>query len=160
MTVGGLAWSLMRPLQPDRMVQLADAVETDHVRSLLNRDHLTDVLSSDKHTVKPWFAGKLPFAPPVTDLAADGFPLVGGRLDVLEHRTVALVYQRDKHMISLFIWPSDSAAMPPRAMSTTDGYHILHWVANGMEFWAVSDVESKELSRFAELQDAAATSAR
>jgi anti-sigma factor RsiW len=161
LAVGGLSWSIMMPSSrhiADPSIQLADAVESDHVRSLLNLDHLTDVLSSDKHTVKPWFAGKLPFAPPVPDLASDGFPLIGGRLDVIEHQTVAaLVYKKDKHLINLFIWPTGSGAAPYETITTPRGYHIIHWIANGMEFWAVSDVESKELVHFADLQGTATT---
>jgi anti-sigma factor RsiW len=161
LAVGGLSWSIMMRSSghdANPSIQLADAIESDHVRSLLNLDHLTDVLSTDKHTVKPWFAGKLSFVPPVADLASDGFPLIGGRLDVIEHQTIAaLVYKKDKHIINLFVWPSSIAAAPNLAATTARGYHIIHWTINGMEFWAVSDVESKELAHFADLQSAAPT---
>jgi anti-sigma factor RsiW len=161
LAVGGLSWTILTRSSghgADPSMQLADAIESDHVRSLLNLDHLTDVLSTDKHTVKPWFAGKLPFAPPVADLASDGFPLIGGRLDEIQHQTVAaLVYKKDKHIINLFIWPSVGAAASNQVITTARGYHIIHWVANGMEFWAVSDVESKELAHFADLQGEAPT---
>jgi anti-sigma factor RsiW len=160
--VGAWSWTLLTPLgrHADSSNQLADAIESDHLRSLLNPDHLTDVLSSSKHTVKPWFAGKLPFSPPVNDLAAEGFPLLGGRLDVLDfHPIAALVYQRDKHIISLFIWPSDHTLVPPRAITTAHGYHIVCWTAEGMEFWAVSDVEAAQLAHFADLQRAASAPA-
>jgi anti-sigma factor RsiW len=131
---------------------LADAVEADHVRSVLSPEHLTDVLSTDKHTVKPWFIGKISFAPPVQDYAAEGFPLVGGRLDVLDHQTVAaLVYHYKKHVINLFIWPAADAAVPPQLLSTARGYHMIHWTDGGMTFWAISDADPTQLQRFAEL---------
>jgi len=129
---------------------VAEEVTASHVRSLM-ADHLTDVASSDQHTVKPWFHGKLDFAPPVEDLAADGYPLIGGRLDYLEHRAVAaLVYRHAQHPINLFIFPSGGADSAPRA-SVDNGYNILHWTAGGMAFWAVSDLNAAELADFARL---------
>lgn len=127
--------------------QVAQQVQTAHVRSLM-ADHLMDVASSDQHTVKPWFNGKLDFSPPVTDLAAQGFPLIGGRLDYLDGRQVAaLVYQRNKHYINLFIWPSTNNGTMPVA-STYNGYHLYHWSQTGMTFWAVSDLNIEELQAF------------
>src|SRR5581483_424721 len=126
---------------------VAEDVVSDHVRSLL-ADHLFDVRSTDQHTVKPWFLGKLNYAPPVTDLAADGFPLVGGRLDYVSGRNVAaLVYQRQKHTINLFVWPSDdgSSVAPP---SSIRGFQVEHWIRDGMTFWAVSDLNAAELHEF------------
>jgi anti-sigma factor RsiW len=114
-------------------------------------NHLVDVPSSDQHTVKPWFNGKLDFAPYVEDLAADGFPLVGGRLDYIDNRTVAaLVYQRRKHSINLFIWPSPGADKPAQQFSV-NGYNIIRWTNSGSTYWAVSDVNSTDLSEFAKL---------
>lgn len=117
-----------------------------HVRSL-QVQHLVDITTSDRHVVKPWFNGKLDFAPPVVDLAADGFPLVGGRLDYLDRRTVAaLVFRRRAHFINLYIWPGEG----PRGGVTRreDGYSLIHWGASGLQFWAVSDVDPRELARF------------
>jgi anti-sigma factor RsiW len=129
--------------------RLAQDVTSSHVRSLM-ASHLTDVASSDQHTVKPWFDGKIDFAPPVIQLADHGFPLVGGRLDYLENRTVAaLVYQRQKHLINLFIWPSthDAAAK----VINQNGYHLIHWSGAGMTCWAVSDLNINELTDFTRL---------
>jgi anti-sigma factor RsiW len=131
--------------------QLIDEVVSGHVRSLM-ADHLTDVASSDKHTVKPWFDGKLDFSPAVVDLAEHGFPLVGGRLDYLENRPVAaLVYRRHKHFINLFVWPTTATSAPPEHRVSRHGFTLIHWAASGMTYWAVSDLNPAELSEFAEL---------
>lgn len=115
-------------------------------------NHLTDVLSSDQHTVKPWYDGKVDFAPLVVDLKEHGFPLFGGRLDYLENRPVAaLVYQRQKHFINLFIWPATNAAPLEKKTFIRKGYNLIHWTDAGMTFWAVSDLNSSELHDFEEL---------
>jgi len=130
---------------PDRLV-LASVLDA-HVRSL-QPGHLTDVLSSDRHTVKPWFDGRLDFSPPVADLASEGFPLTGGRLDVVGGRSVAaLVYARGKHVVSLFVWPTEQAEAPGRSGSA-NGYQWAQWVRGGMSFWVVSDVAAEELAEF------------
>ena len=128
---------------------LADQVVADHVRSLL-ATHLVDVASSDQHTVKPWFDGKVDFAPEVRDFAAEGFPLVGGRLDYLAGRTVvALVYRRHQHPINLLISPAPGRAdSAPQAM-TRRGYNLIQWTQGEMSYWAVSDLNAGELSQFA-----------
>jgi anti-sigma factor RsiW len=131
---------------------LAQEVISSHVRSLLAA-HLLDVPSTDQHTVKPWFDGKLKFSPPVHDFAEQGFRLTGGRLDYFHGREVAaLVYQRRLHVINLFIWPSESGHNTAVESFTKDGYNVSHWENNGFVYWAVSDVNAEDLSAFAELQ--------
>jgi anti-sigma factor RsiW len=128
--------------------ELARQVLDAHLRSL-QLTHLTDVASTDQHTVKPWFVGKLDFAPAVVDLASDGFPLVGGRLDVVGGRSVAaLVYARRKHVINVFVWPSEKADAGPRS-GAERGYAWIQWTRSGMRFWAVSDVAAPDLEELA-----------
>jgi len=111
--------------------------------------HLTDVASTDQHTVKPWFAGKLDFSPPVQDLASSGYPLVGGRIDYLSERPIAvLVYRRQQHVINVFMWPTAERVLAPLTWSMR-GFHVKHWTRSGMSFWAVSDVNDAELSGLA-----------
>jgi anti-sigma factor RsiW len=115
-------------------------------------DHLMDVASSDQHTVKPWLDAKLDFAAPVTDLAGQGFALIGGRLDYLDnHSVAALVYQRRKHFINLFIWPTTSGAAKAQQVVTREGYHLVHWTDADFNYWAVSDVSEGDLQTFKSL---------
>jgi anti-sigma factor RsiW len=142
-----LAAAIVLTLLPAGRPGLVAALVDDHVRAL-QPGHLLDVVSTNQHTVKPWFDGRLDFAPPVRDLAAAGFPLVGGRLDYLRGRSVAvLVYSHGKHIIELFVWPASAAAREP-ARSRRDGYNIVHWTADGMSLSAVSDVEPAGLEQF------------
>jgi anti-sigma factor RsiW len=124
-----------------------DELVSSHVRSL-EANHLLDIDSTDQHTVKPWFAGKLEFSPPVVDLSADGFPLVGGRLDFVENqRVAALVYHRNKHIINLFIWPGETESQ----VDVNNGFNLIRFPCKGMVCWAVSDVNAGELQRFCDL---------
>jgi len=128
--------------------QIAEEVLASHVRSLLV-DHLTDVASSDQHTVKPWFAGKLDVSPPVIDLAAHGYPLIGGRLDYLNQRQVAaLVYRHQQHVINLFVWAQSGRAPAPRPPAEIQGYNLRRWQEGDLTFWAISDLNPGELDEF------------
>ena len=144
--------SLLPRLQrPGAEQFLATQLIASHVRSLM-ADHLTDVASSDQHTVKPWLDVKLDFAAPVVDLSGDGFPLIGGRLDYLDnHSVAALVYQRRKHFINLFIWPTTSKDSKEQKMVERDGYHLVHWADGDFTYWAVSDVSVGDLQNFQRL---------
>jgi mycothiol system anti-sigma-R factor len=127
---------------------LATQLIASHVRSLM-ASHLTDVASSDQHTVKPWLDAKLDFAPPVVDLTNKGFPLIGGRLDYLDNRPVAaLIYHRRQHFINLFIWPAAPNADKMPKTLTRDGYQLLHWDSSPFNYWAVSDVSEADLQAF------------
>ena len=124
---------------------LQDELLAGHVRSLL-ADHLTDVATSDQHTVKPWFNGRIDFSPPVTDLSSRGYPLVGGRVDYVAGRVVAvLVYRRNGHVINVFVWPSQD---PSRSTSERDGYNVIGFGEAGLRFWIVSDLNTVELEEF------------
>ena len=141
--------SLFFPLS-FRSSNLAREAVADHVRSM-QVNHLMDVASTDQHTVKPWFAGKLDYSPQVVDLTSSGYPLIGGRLDVLDHRDVAaIVYQRRLHRINLFIWPAGSSAIHGQTYEQ-DGFHIIEWAKSGMNYLSVSDLNEKELSDFVKM---------
>jgi len=138
-------------LAPADAVRVNDEVIAAHVRSLMVA-HLEDIASSDQHTVKPWFAGKLDFSPPVNDFSNQGFPLTGGRLDYIDKRfAAALVYRRHGHVINVFVWPVRDANMAKASSETRDGFNLVAWSASGLQFWLVSDVNSEELQTFSKL---------
>lgn len=138
-----IAW--LAPPRPGDDALVTQAI-TGHLRSL-QPQHLMDVVSTDQHTVKPWFEGKLDFSPRVKDLAGEGFPLVGGRLDAMDGRSVAaLVYKRRLHVINLYQWPADGRSAP--AVSQQHGYTVIRWGADGMRYVAVSDVNEGDLRQF------------
>jgi len=132
----------------DPVDAVAQEVVSSHVRALMG-EHLFDVRSTDQHTVKPWFLGKLDFSPPVNDLAQAGFPLTGGRLDYVAGRPVAaLVYMRGQHTINLFVWPEASDAIRSSDAQAIRGFHVRHWTDGSMSYWAVSDVNDADLDQF------------
>ncbi len=132
---------------PSLPEELPGELVASHVRSL-QVSHLVDIPTSDRHVVKPWFNGRIDFAPPVPELKPQGFPLVGGRLDVIGGRTVAaIVYKRRLHTINLFVRPAGANAT--QTSVSRDSFSLVHWTANGLDFWAVSDVGAGELEEFA-----------
>jgi anti-sigma factor RsiW len=133
----------------NRRQLMAEDLLSAHERALIGRS--VDVVSSDQHTVKPWFNGKLPFSPPVTDLASEGFPLEGGRVDYAGERPVAaLVYGRRLHKIDVFIWPLEGGTVPSEHFER-NGYNEISWEKNGFTFTAVSDLNNAELAAFTNL---------
>jgi len=140
-----------REAESSRDQVITQEIVADHVRSLM-ANHLTDVTSTGQHTVKPWFHGKLDFAPPVNDFAVEGFPLIGGRLDYLDgHPVAALVYQRRLHPINLFVWIAPQKYAEKASPQTRQGYNILIWARDGMTYCAISDVAADEMQTFAAL---------
>ncbi len=149
-TVSWFAWPRVRNSAASAPFTAAEILDA-HVRSL-QPGHLTDVASTDQHTVKPWFDGKLAFVPPVNDYRDEGFPLVGGRLDVLGGQNVAvLVYSRRKHIINVFVMPTKEPDTPIHPPGGRQGYQWVHWRHQGMEFCAVSDVSASDLRELAQL---------
>jgi len=151
--IGVVVWRVVpRSVRPSGDELLAQEIASDHVRSLQMPGHLTDVLSSDQHTVKPWFDGKVDFAPPVKDFASQDFRLYGGRLEYLNNRTVAtLIYQRRLHYINLYIWPAEQAGSTSEVTTQRQGYNLIHWTESGMNYWTISDLNNVELHQFASL---------
>jgi anti-sigma factor RsiW len=151
--VAAAVWVVLRgaPGRSDEL--LASEVASAHIRSLMAESvHLWDVKSTDQHTVKPWFDGKIDFAPDVRDFKADSYALEGGRLDYLAGRPVAaLVYRHEKHYINLFIWPADGQGDQGEAVASRQGYLLAHWVRSGMNYWAVSDMSKESMQRFTSL---------
>lgn len=144
----GATWSSLTMRSDDRF---AEAIMDGHLRSLVSQ-RPTDVTSSEGHTVRPWFNGRVTQAPTVVNLNQEGFPLLGGRVDVIGTEPVAtLVYGRRKHVISLFVLPSASRAERLAASQSIRGYNLVRWAAGDVEYWAVSDLNSAELETFARL---------
>jgi len=137
-------------LQQQRWATPLDAeLVADHVRAL-QVGPLTEVVSTDRHTVKPWFQGRLDYAPPVFDLSEEGFPLMGGRIEQVRGETVAtLAYARNRHVIDVFVWPTESAQALQHLQRR--GFHVLHWADGAMQVWAVSDLERSQMEKFAQL---------
>jgi anti-sigma factor RsiW len=146
-----LAWRLLPITRQPGPAALADEAIANHIRSLMP-GHLSDVESTDQHTVKPWFDGRVDFSPPVENFAAQGFPLIGGRLDYLGHRpAAALVYQRRKHYINVFVAPAPGKPDSKEPLASAQGYSVLAWTRDAMSFWVVSDLNPAELGEFARL---------
>ena len=147
---GALAASLLLTVfRGDREQTIADQIVSAHVRSLQQPGHLLDVQTSDEHTVKPWFDGKVDVAPPVVDLTADGFILLGGRLDYIDGDPVAsVVYRRRKHLINLFVARQLGNEHAFVGARTVQGYNVRHWSHGGLNYWAVSDLDPEELEAF------------
>jgi anti-sigma factor RsiW len=139
-------WNVQLLRSPNHAAgEVAQEIVSSHVRSLIGA-HLLDVPSTEQHTVKPWFNGKLDYAPDVKDFAAAGFPLIGGRVDYIDHRPVAaLVYKRRDHVINLFVWPSNSPLAAPEA---ANGFNLVTWNKAGMNYCAISDLNPAELRQF------------
>jgi anti-sigma factor RsiW len=137
-------------LRNDDEQRIVSEVVSAHLRSL-QAGHLTDVISTDQHTVKPWFNGKLDVSPPVIDLTAQGFTLIGGRLDYVDARAIgAVVYRRRQHIINLFVAQTGNSERRAAKTETMQGFNVRRWSEQGMNFWAVSDIAPDELAEFGE----------
>jgi anti-sigma factor RsiW len=148
MVASSSTWFVAGSQQP---TMIADALVSDHIRALMAPEPV-DVVSSDRHTVKPWFNGRLPNSPRVVDLAKENFPLVGGRIDVVGQTPVStLVYRHAKHIISLTAIPTESHLALEKTPRAVSGYNVVRWSENGVSYWAISDVASKDLEEFAQL---------
>ena len=142
-------------MRADDQKRILSEVVSAHLRSL-QAQHLIDIASSDQHTVKPWFNGRLDVAPPVVDLTAQGFTLIGGRLDTLDAKPAAvIVYRRRQHVINLFCEPAPGSMRRAASMESLHGYNVRRWSENGLNLWAVSDLNAEELSEFGEKFEAA-----
>ena len=145
---GGSTWAILRPATGDR---IAGAVVDDHMRGLM-ASHPTDINSSERHTVKPWFNGRIPQAPRVVELAKDGFPLIGARVDVIDNTPYpTLVYGRRLHVISLSAVPDEGRGDGAAPHRSINGYNVVNWHENGITYWAVSDLGIGELQEFTQL---------
>jgi anti-sigma factor (TIGR02949 family) len=151
---GALAFTFVFSLylaRPSDIDLLEQDVVAGHARSMMV-GHLSDVASTDQHTVKPWFSDKLDFAPNVADFSAEGYPLVGGRLDYLDRRNVAaIVYRHRLHTLNLYQWPERGHGNVPSLSASREGYQLMHWTQNGMNYWLVSDMNAQDLNEFKNL---------
>jgi anti-sigma factor RsiW len=139
---------------PSLQDRIEDEVLASHARSLMV-NHLSDVISTDQHTVKPWFAGKLDFSPTVIDFAPQGYALIGGRLDYVDKRPVAaMAYRHRLHVINLFVWPQTANNMTPDVAAEKQGFNMLHWTQSGMCYWLISDMNAQDLTEFKQLLNA------
>lgn len=135
-------------LREDELQRIQSEIVSAHLRSL-QAGHLTDVISTDQHTVKPWFNGKLDVSPPVIDLTAQGFTLIGGRLDYVDARAIgAVIYKRRAHVINLFVAQTSNTEHRAAKIETLQGFNIRCWRDRGLNFWAVSDIGADELAEF------------
>ena len=133
---------------PTETERLDQEIVASHFRSLLP-DHLADVASSDQHTVKPWFSGKLDFSPPVHDLVKEGFPLIGGRLDYIDARPVAaLAYRHNRHVLNLYVWPNKVKSNVPAQVTSKQGFQLIGWTQSGMTYKVISDINAQDLMGF------------
>src|SRR5262249_11942530 len=140
---------LVAVVRSDRDSRITSEVVSAHLRSL-QAEHLTDVLSSDQHTVKPWFNGRIDLAPPVTDLTAQGFTLIGGRLDFIDGKPVAaIVYRRRVHVINLFVAQGIGTPVASPRLESVQGFNVRRWTDQGLNFLAISDLNRDELEEFA-----------
>lgn len=136
---------------PSLQDRLEDEVVASHARSMMV-NHLSDVISTDQHTVKPWFSDKLDFSPTVVDFAQQGFPLIGGRLDYLDQRPVAaMIYRHRLHTLNLFVWPETPHNDTPPVSTSKQGYQLIHWTQSGMCYWLISDMNGQDLMEFKNL---------
>ncbi|HSU06434.1 MAG TPA: hypothetical protein VLI93_12750, partial [Acetobacteraceae bacterium] len=139
-----------RTAEGPRGTAIADVIDS-HIGSMM-AEHLTDVRTSDQHTVKPWLSAHVDVSPPVRELAPEGFPLIGGRVAYIDgHQAAAVVYRHDKHVINLFAWASPGNPDVPMHTTTRQGFNVISWRAGGIEYFAVSDLEADQLERFARL---------
>lgn len=151
MVSAGLTWAYLAG-PGSQASTVVDQIVSAHVRSLIVKENLTHVASSQSHEVKPWFTGKLDFAPQFRDFAAQGFTLVGARLDYIQHRPVAaLVYRRRKHVVNVFVWADVAGSRPPGKPTSRRGYKLLTWAGSGLIYWAISDLNMNELQQLRSL---------
>jgi anti-sigma factor RsiW len=151
--VAALTWSLaLTMLLPGGDERIAQEIVTAHVRSLMAPNHLADVVSTDQHTVKPWFTGKLDFAPPVADYDASGFTLTGGRLDYVDgHAAAAITYRHRLHVVNVFVWPAAGESDRAPHTHARQGYALVGWTRAGLRYCAVGDVAAADLGVLADL---------